>query len=498
MGKKKGKKAGGKKGGAGGEEDQDGVSMAGTKRSADEAGGALQVNEEVKGSADADVEEFEDAFEDQFEEEEVYDGEADVEEEEEDEQSAHGAVRAYVPGVDEDVEDGEMVMDPSAYLMFHALRPEWPCLSFDFLKDSQGMNRTRFPYSMMAVAGTQAPRASDNKLQLMRLTGLQRLHRSDDSDDEDDSGTDDEDQEAALAHVSVAHSGGVNRVRAMQQKPGIVASWADTGHVHVWDLTQLAQALERGGSRESVSGPCATVGAGAEEGFALDWSGMEEGNLLCGDVGGAIRLAHRRESGWTQDGDALHGHRSSVEDLQWSPTEATVFASASADKTVAVWDLRRRSAPMISVPAHEADVNVLSWNPNVTYLLVSGGDEGTFKVWDLRTFGKEAPQPVAQFTWHKQPVTSVEWHPTDESMLAVSSADNQVTIWDLSVEEDEEAMTADPRLRQLPPQLLFIHQGQQDVKELHWHRQVPGVLMTTAADGFNVFKPATVLQGSET
>ena len=77
-------------------------------------------------------------------------------------------------------------------------------------------------------------------------------------------------------------------------------------------------------------------------------------------------------------------------------------------------------------------------------------------------------------------------------MLAVASADNHVTIWDLSVEPDEEAAVPsdDPAVQELPQQLLFIHQGQNDVKEVHFHPQIPGLLMSTAADGYNIFKPA--------
>lgn len=71
-------------------------------------------------------------------------------------------------------------------------------------------------------------------------------------------------------------------------------------------------------------------------------------------------------------------------------------------------------------------------------------------------------------------------------------------VWDLAVErdpEEEAALAAEGNATapdDLPPQLLFVHAGQKAIKELHWHPQIPGMIVDSAEDFFNVFKPANV------
>ena len=71
-------------------------------------------------------------------------------------------------------------------------------------------------------------------------------------------------------------------------------------------------------------------------------------------------------------------------------------------------------------------------------------------------------------------------------------------MWDLALERDpeEEAALAPEGNAQLqeelPAQLLFVHAGQSNIKEGHWHKQIPGMIATTAADGFNVFRPSNL------
>ena len=172
--------------------------------------------------------------------------------------------------------------------------------------------------------------------------------------------------------------------------------------------------------------------------------------------------------------------------------------SCGCDSTVRVWDVRRKGGSALTVDeGHGQDVNVISWNKTVNYLVVTGCDDGSFRVWDLRSFS--GGEPVAKFHWHRAAITSVEWSPLESSSLAVTGEDHQLTLWDLALESDPDAEAAHvgrDDLADLPPQLYFVHQGQRDIKEVHWHKQLPGVLGSTAGDSFHIFKPANSGDGA--
>ncbi|KAH7572146.1 hypothetical protein JRO89_XS04G0211200 [Xanthoceras sorbifolium] len=450
--------------------------------------------------------------------------------------------KVWQPGVDKLEEGEELQCDPTAYNSLHAFHIGWPCLSFDILRDSLGLVRNEFPHTVYFVAGTQkTSNASETQgaddawqknllgtlleyLKYLILLGkdvnwyltslllvmmiwkvkvvtVMKTVKM---------------REKVVLGIrfcrqyflrKVAHQGCVNRIRAMSQNPHICASWADTGHVQVWDFSSHLNALAESETEVNPGAPSVfnqtplmKFGGHKDEGYSIDWSPVTPGRLVTGDCKSCIHLWEPTSDGtWTVDTNPFVGHSASVEDLQWSPTEADVFASCSVDGHIAIWDTRLGKSPITSFKAHNADVNVISWNRLASCMLASGSDDGTFSIHDLRLL-KGGDSVVAHFEYHKHPITSIEWSPHEGSTLAVSSADNQLTIWDLSLEKDEEEEAEFKAKTQeqvnapadLPPQLLFVHQGQKDLKELHWHSQIPGMLVSTAADGYNILMPSNI------
>jgi len=178
-------------------------------------------------------------------------------------------------------------------------------------------------------------------------------------------------------------------------------------------------------------------------------------------------------SDFARDSKPYQYHEESVEDINFSPNEPDVFATCSVDGTIQIVDMRvgDKKKSQLTIESHECDVNVISWNKKTANLIASGGDDGSFKVFDIR-YAKEPP--ITNILWHTAPITSIEWQMGDEWCLAVGSSDNRVSIWDLSVEPDDECGTMDEGKKakdnvNVPDQLMFVHQGQDDVKEIRWH-----------------------------
>lgn len=421
--------------------------------------------------------------------------------------------KLYLPHLSRPLGTDEFLeADPTVYEMLHNITLPWPCMTLEVIPDKLGFERRDYPQSVLIATATQAFKKKDNELLVLKISQLTKTLVKNDEDEDEDEDDDDEDDDEVDPIIESEHIPLRETTNRMKISPlsadsheVLTATMSESGDVYIYNLASHTKAFNTPGYTipKVAQRPLHTIKYhGNVEGYSLDWSPLvKSSSLLTGDCSGRIYLTQRTSSKWLTDKQPFTvENNKSIEDIQWSRGENTVFASCGVDGHIRIWDIRsKKHMPALNVRVSNTDVNVMSWNENFSYLLASGDDDGSWGVWDLRNFSSQTNEalasPVAKYNFHKGPITSISFNPVDDSVVAVASEDNTVTLWDLSVEADDEEITQQavgtPELRQIPPQLLFVH-WQKEVKDVKWHRQIPGCLVSTGTDGLNIWKTISV------
>lgn len=116
----------------------------------------------------------------------------------------------------------------------------------------------------------------------------------------------------------------------------------------------------------------------------------------------------RFESGTSQQ---VEGHKGSILDFDFNPFDDSMFASASEDTTIKLW----------SIPD--------DWEPTDEKGLARPSSDSNLN------------ESIVDLEGHRKKVTLLRFHPTANNVLASTSADYTVKVWD--VEKAEEIITHD-------------------------------------------------------
>ena len=432
------------------------------------------------------------------------------------------------------LKDGEVLdFDNDAYEMLHRSKVEWPCLSVDFLlkenssissikefylpNDKRKLTEDKYPYNTYIIAGSQT-NEKNGYFYFMKWYNMRKTKYDDDPDKGEDDDEEDEDKiNPFMKYEKIKVNGNINRVKSMKNS-SICALWNDSPSVDIIDCEELFNNIEYQEEirvEEDIDINKKNKNKKQKkdikykkifkktlpqkaEGFAIDWNNINPFVLAVGGYDKKVSIFKPKDENVSDIilyGDYLSGHTDSVEDIQWSPNEENVLASCGIDKSIRFWDIRENSKnpPKIIKNAHNSDVNVISWNTIRNHLFASGGDDNTFKVWDLRYLDDP---PITEIKWHTGPINSIMWDPFDESQLAVCSEDNRLSVWDFSVEPDEKKLF-DNYNHEIPQQLVFLHQGQINLKDVKFHPVFKNMLISSAENGLNLFRPNFVDEESE-
>lgn len=120
----------------------------------------------------------------------------------------------------------------------------------------------------------------------------------------------------------------------------------------------------------------------------------------------------------------LKGHTDKVMAVAYSPTE-DILASASADKTIRLWDKHTGEA-LLTFTGHTAEVTSIAFSVDGRYL-ISGSRDLTVRVWDVMA---RNPNPLVVLrSGPKNVVLAVAFSP-DSRFLVAGTGDNSLRVWD--------------------------------------------------------------------
>ncbi|MDB5313085.1 MAG: hypothetical protein JWO38_7287 [Gemmataceae bacterium] len=133
----------------------------------------------------------------------------------------------------------------------------------------------------------------------------------------------------------------------------------------------------------------------------------------------------------------LEGHTAGISAAAWS-RDGKQLATASADKTVRLWDAAGK--PVRTLSGHEGPVQCVAWADGKT--LASGGADKTVRVWPA---GSETGKVLRQ---HNGAVTALAWA-KDGKQLASGDEEHTVLLWAVDGDKQPQSIAVTAPVRAL-------------------------------------------------
>eukprot|EP01103_Thecamoeba_quadrilineata_P015250 TRINITY_DN4755_c0_g1_i1.p1 TRINITY_DN4755_c0_g1~~TRINITY_DN4755_c0_g1_i1.p1 ORF type:complete len:337 (-),score=54.07 TRINITY_DN4755_c0_g1_i1:202-1212(-) len=119
-------------------------------------------------------------------------------------------------------------------------------------------------------------------------------------------------------------------------------------------------------------------------------------------------------------------HADKVQSVQWNPIEASVLLTGGLDKTSAVFDVRNPAA--VAYWRYDSDVESINWNLHSPNTFLVSDEKGNVYNHDVMKPG--------QFLWtlnaHSKAVTGLAIHPYYKDLVVTASTDKSLKFWDVT------------------------------------------------------------------
>ncbi|KAK4099734.1 WD40 repeat-like protein [Parathielavia hyrcaniae] len=128
-------------------------------------------------------------------------------------------------------------------------------------------------------------------------------------------------------------------------------------------------------------------------------------------------------------------HTDKVCSLAWHPAESTVLLSGSYDRTAAIGDMRAPGEQPMRVGV-ESDVENVRWDPHDANFFYVSTERGIVHYFDARRASKDpaASTTVWKLQAHDESLSSFDLNPVIPGFMATGSTDRTVKLWNIGPE----------------------------------------------------------------
>lgn len=224
----------------------------------------------------------------------------------------------------------------------------------------------------------------------------------------------------------------INRARYMPQDPNIIATINGAGEIDFYNRQDVSKTAHLHYTPHS------------DNGYGLAWSPHVKGYILSSsDDKSAIVSDYAKISTNNAQIYKTTDHDDIVNDAKWHMHESNVFGSVSDDNKFRLFDIRASSTSAVSTYYDETakGINSLSFSPFSHHLVALGNANSNIELIDTRKLSSTPTKLGLLHTMmgHSDAITSMEFSPHQDGILATSSQDRRLILWDLFKIGEEQA-----------------------------------------------------------
>lgn len=288
--------------------------------------------------------------------------------------------------------------------------------------------------------------------------------------------------------IKIPHQGAVKSAQYMPSNTNLIATKSDND-LFIYDISECKDDVDCNNEYDCVPMfEFKNLNTKSE----LAWNPYIEGLLLTGyrkdqlaiwDINSASNNG-RKSSSSKRNLKPKNKYTDDIEtitDVAWHQFCPTVFGSSTNEGRFCLWDIRSKdtSRPSHTVNAHKFEISSMEFNPGSEYLLATSSPDRSIALWDLRNLKLKLHSICLREEWFHR----IRWCPYTPSVLAACNNDRRVHLFDLQCMFDDQTPT---EAEEGPSSLIFTHHGHaSSVYDISWN---PNELMICSVSDDNVIQ----------